>query len=91
MAEIKVLKVFGDIKKLQIIGGRVISGTIEKNLKFKITRRGEEIGRGALKGLQRNKQEVDSVPEPEEFGCAVDTKIDLAEHDVLQVVKMVKF
>lgn len=91
IAEIKVLRVFGDVKKLQIIGGRVVSGTIEKNLKFKITRRGEEIGRGALKGLQRNKQEVDMVPEPEEFGCAVDTRIDLAEHDILQVVKMVKF
>ncbi len=91
IAEIKVLKVFGNIKKLQIIGGRVVSGTIEKNLKFKILRRGEEIGRGALKGLQRNKQEVDAVPEPEEFGCAVDTKIDLAENDILAVVKMIKF
>lgn len=91
IAEIKVLKVFGNVKKLQIIGGRVVSGTIEKNLKFKITRRGEEIGRGALKGLQRNKQEVDMVPEPEEFGCTVDAKIDLAEHDILQVVKMVNF
>jgi translation initiation factor IF-2 len=91
IAEVKVLKVFGNVKKLQIIGGKVTSGTIEKNLKFKIMRRGEEIGRGSLKGLQRNKQDVDSVPEPEEFGCAVDTKIELAEHDVLQIVKMVKF
>lgn len=91
IAEVKVLKVFGNAKKLQIIGGKVTSGTIEKNLKFKILRRNEEIGRGTLKGLQRNKQEVDTVPEPEEFGCAVDTKIDLAEHDVLQIVKMVKF
>lgn len=91
IAEVKVLKVFGNVKKLQIIGGRVQSGMIEKNLKFKILRRNEEIGRGALKGLQRNKQEVDTVPEPEEFGCAVDTKIDLAEQDVLQVVKMVSF
>lgn len=91
IAEVKVLKVFGNAKKLQIIGGKVTSGTIEKNLKFKILRRSEEIGRGTLKGLQRNKQEVDTVPEPEEFGCAVDTKIDLAEHDVLQIVKMVKF
>lgn len=91
VAEIKVLKVFGNAKKLQIIGGKVASGTIEKNLKFKIMRRGEEIGRGTLKGLQRNKQEVDSVPSPEEFGCAVDTKFDLAEQDILEVVKMVKF
>jgi translation initiation factor IF-2 len=91
IAEVKVLKVFGSAKKLQILGAKVQSGTVEKNLKFKIMRRNEEIGRGALKGLQRHKQEVDVVPEPEEFGCAVDSRIELAEHDVLQIVKMVNF
>ncbi len=91
VAEIKILKVFGNVKKLQIIGGRVQSGTVEKNLRFKIMRRGEEIGFGALKGLQKNKQEVDIVPTPEEFGCAIDTKIDVAEGDILAVVKMIKF
>ncbi len=91
VAQVKVLKVFGNAKKLQIIGGRVQEGTIEKGLKFKIIRRQEEIGLGTLKGLQRNKQEVDSVPSPEEFGCSVDTRIDLTEGDMLHVVKMVKF
>jgi translation initiation factor IF-2 len=91
IAEIKILKVFGNIKKTQVIGGRVQSGTIEKGLRFKIIRRGEEIGFGTLKGLQRNKQDVDVVPEPEEFGCAIDTKIDLAEGDVLHVTKMISF
>jgi len=91
VAEVKVLKIFGTAKKLQILGAKVQSGIVEKNLKFKILRRGEEIGRGSLKGLQRQKHEVDSVPEPEEFGCAVEAKIELAEHDVLQVVKMVNF
>ena len=91
VAQVKVLKVFGNAKKLQIIGGRVQEGTIEKGLRFKIVRRGEEIGGGTLKGLQRNKQDVDSVPSPEEFGCAVDTRFDLAEGDMLNVVKMVKF
>jgi translation initiation factor IF-2 len=91
VAEVKVLKIFGTAKRLQILGARVQSGTIEKNLKFKIFRRNEEIGMGSFKGLQRNKQEVTMVPEPEEFGCATDSKIDLAEHDMLHVVKMVKF
>jgi translation initiation factor IF-2 len=91
IAEVKILKVFGNAKKLQIIGGRVQTGTVEKGLRFKIMRRGEEVGPGTLKGLQRNKQEVDSVPAPEEFGCAVDTKFDLAEGDILNIVKMVKF
>lgn len=91
IAQVKVLKVFGNVKKLQIIGAKVQEGTIEKNLKFKISRRNEMIGIGSFKGLQRNKHEVDMVPEPEEFGCAIDSKIDLAEHDILHVVKMVKF
>jgi translation initiation factor IF-2 len=90
VAEVKVLKIFGAIKKLQIIGAKVRTGTVEKNLKFKIIRRTEEIGFGAFKGLQRAKQEVDSVPEPEEFGCAVESKIELAESDILQVVKMIQ-
>jgi translation initiation factor IF-2 len=91
VAEIKILKVFGNVKKLQIIGAKVRSGTVEKGLKCKIFRRNEEIGLGTFKGLQRNKQEVDMVPEPEEFGCAIDTKIELVESDILQAVKMVKF
>ena len=90
VAEVKVLKIFGAIKKLQIIGAKVRTGTVEKNLKFKIVRRTEEIGIGSFKGLQRAKQEVDSVPEPEEFGCAVDSKIELAESDILMVVKMIQ-
>lgn len=91
IAEVKVLRIFGSAKKLQIIGARVQSGTVEKNLKFKILRRGEEIGKGSFKGLQRQKNEVTEVPEPEEFGCSVDSKIDIAEQDILQVIKMVNF
>ena len=90
VAEVKILKIFSHVKKLQVVGAKVKSGTVEKGLKFKIVRRMEEIGTGTFKGLQRAKQEVDSVPEPEEFGCAIDSKIDLAESDILQVVKMVQ-
>lgn len=91
VAEVKILRVFGTSKKLQIIGAKVRTGLVEKNLKFKIFRRNEEIGIGSFKGLQRQKNEVTSVAEPEEFGCAVDTKIDLAENDILHVLKMVEF
>lgn len=91
VAEVKILKVFGSAKKLQIVGAKVRSGLVEKNLKFKILRRNEEIGMGSFKGLQRQKNEVDTVNEPEEFGCAIDSKIDLAENDILQVIKMVQF
>ncbi len=91
VAEVKILKVFGSAKKLQIVGAKVRSGLVEKNLRFKILRRNEEIGVGSFKGLQRQKTEVDTVNEPEEFGCAIDSKIDLAENDILNVIKMVQF
>jgi translation initiation factor IF-2 len=91
VAEVKILKVFGSAKKIQIVGAKVRSGLVEKNLKFKILRRNEEIGIGAFKGLQRQKNEVDTVNEPEEFGCAIDSKIDLAENDILHVIKMIQF
>lgn len=90
VAEVKVLKIFSHVKKLQVVGAKVKSGTVEKGLKFRIMRRLEEIGTGTFKGLQRAKQEVDSVTEPDEFGCAIDSKIDLAESDMLEVVKMIQ-
>jgi translation initiation factor IF-2 len=91
VAQVKVLKVFGNVKKLQVVGARVQSGTVEKGLRCKVVRREEEIGMAVFKGLQRNKQDVLNVPEPEEFGCAIDSKIELTPGDMLHVVKMVKF
>jgi len=91
VAEVKIIRVFGSAKKLQVIGAKVRTGIVEKGLKFKIIRRNEEIGIGTFKGLQRQKQEVTEIPEGEEFGCAIESKIDLAENDILQVTKMVKF
>lgn len=91
VAEVKILKIFGNIKKLQVIGAKVKLGTVEKGLKCKIMRRNEEIGLATFKGLQRNKQEVLNVPEPEEFGCAIDSRVELVENDILHVVKMVAF
>ncbi len=90
VAEVKILKIFGTAKKLQIVGAKVRQGLVEKSLKFKIMRRSEEIGMGSFKGLQRQKQEVSSVGEPEEFGCAIDSKIELAENDILHVIKLVQ-
>jgi translation initiation factor IF-2 len=91
VAEVKILKVFGNTKKLQIVGAKVKTGTVEKNLKFKILRRNEEIGVGSFKGLQRQKQEADVVHAPDEFGCAIDSRIDLAENDILHIIKMIQF
>lgn len=91
VAEIKILKIFGNVKKLQVIGAKVKSGTVEKGLKCKVLRRNEEIGIATFKGLQRNKKETDSVPEPEEFGCAIDSRVELTEGDMLHAVKMVNF
>lgn len=90
VGKIKILKVFGNNKKLQIIGAKVKEGKIETGLNFKLVRRNEEIDKGKIKGLQKSKEESTLVTEGEEFGSAIDCRTDLAEGDMLYVYKTVE-
>lgn len=86
----KILKVFGNNKKLQVIGGKVKEGKIENGSIFKLLRRNEEIAKGKIKGLQKSKTEATLVTEGEEFGSAIECKTDLVEGDMIQVFKTVE-
>lgn len=86
----KILKTFGNNKKLQVIGAKVKEGKVETGSNFKLLRRNEEIGKGKVKGLQKLKEEVTLVTEGDEFGSAIDCKIDLAEGDMIQIFKTVE-
>jgi translation initiation factor IF-2 len=86
----KILKIFGNNKKLQIIGGKVKEGKIETGVMFKLLRRNEEIDKGKIKGLQKAKEEVTLVTEDEEFGASIDCKTELAVGDMIYVYSVVK-
>lgn len=86
----KVLKIFNASKHNQVLGGKVKEGLIEVGNKIKILRRGEEIGRGVIKGLQHMKTEVTSVVEGAEFGTSIDAKIEMAPGDEIEAFEIVK-
>jgi translation initiation factor IF-2 len=86
----KILKIFSRTKDKQIIGGRVEKGTLANGAEVKILRRDFEIGQGRIRELQRQKNRVNEVPEGQEFGVMVESKIDIAPGDRLEVFHIVE-
>lgn len=86
----KILKIFGNNKKLQVIGAKVKEGTIENGLRFKLMRRNEQIDTGKIKGMQKAKDEVSLATEGEEFGAAIECKTEIAESDMIYTYKVVE-
>lgn len=80
----KVLRVFGETKDRQIIGGEVTTGIAREKALIRIVRRNHEIGRGELVELQQNRLRAKEVAEKTQFGANVEAKLTIAEGDTLQ-------
>lgn len=80
----KILAVFSKNKDKQILGGKVQQGTLTVGSEVKILRRDAEIGRGKIKELQLQKVKASEVNEGYEFGCMVESKIEIAQGDKIQ-------
>jgi translation initiation factor IF-2 len=87
--QVKILKTFSATKEKQVIGGKVISGKIHEGNQVRILRREAEIGRGKIVGLQQNRLEVREILEDTECGLMIQSKIEIANGDVLEVFTMV--
>lgn len=87
MARLKVLGVFGARKKVQTVGGQVVSGKITPDLKVAIMRGKERAGEGKLVSLQRNKEVVKQVAEGDECGMQVESSTTIAMDDELMFYK----
>lgn len=85
----KVIRLFGASKDKQVVGGRVISGTLKRGASVKIIRREAEIGRGKIKELQQSKIATDSADEGTEFGAMIESKIEIAPGDTINTVVLV--
>ncbi len=83
IGEVKVIRFFSQQKDKQVIGCRVETGKLTKDAKFTILRRGTEIGEGKVIELQQQKLKVDEVMEGLDCGLMIESKITLAERDVL--------
>lgn len=80
----KILAIFNKNKDKQILGGKVQTGSIKVGSEVKIIRRESEIGRGKIKELQQTKLRTDEVNEGFEFGCMIESKIEIALGDKIQ-------
>ncbi len=83
MGEIKVLAVFKTQRERQIIGGKLLKGSVEKGSPVKIFRGGEEIGKGSLINLKKEEKDVEKIPEREEFGMLFQGETKVEEGDTL--------
>lgn len=86
----KIIRIFGNNKKLQVIGAKVKEGKIETGSMFKLLRRNEPIDKGKIKGMQKAKDEVSLATTDEEFGAAIECKTDLAEGDMIYAYQVVE-
>ena len=82
----KILKIFKQGAKDQIIGWRVTSGFIANGKKFIIKRRGNPIGDGRIQELEQGKSKTSQVEESKEFGARINSKVAMAEGDEIEVV-----
>ncbi len=88
--EIKLLRIFNKNKDKQVVGGRVNKGEIKKESTVKIFRRETLIGEGKIKELQMQKIKTDVIQEGQEFGMMIESKIELAQGDILKAISLIK-
>lgn len=81
---LKILRTFGATKDKQVVGGKVIQGRIVNGGLVRIMRRDFEIGSGKIVELQHNKIKAKEVLEESECGVQVETKVTIAQGDVLE-------
>ena len=87
---IKILKVFSVSRDKQVIGGRVLTGTIKSGNEFKILRRDNDVGRGRIRELQVQKERASEVEEGRECGMMAEAKVEIAPGDILETFAIVE-
>ncbi|MDD2753225.1 MAG: translation initiation factor IF-2 [Candidatus Portnoybacteria bacterium] len=87
LGQLKILEVFKVDGQKQIIGGKVLSGKIERNALVDILRNKEFIGTGRIAQLQQNKKEAAEVGKDRECGIMLESKDMADKGDILDVYK----
>lgn len=87
VGQLKVLAIFKQNGRQQIIGGRVTNGRAEKGTAIDILREEEFLGHGKIIQLQQNKQNVGEMGKDREGGLLVESEIMIEKGDVLEIFK----
>lgn len=85
---LKVLAVFKTSPGKTVVGGKVEDGRCEKDVDAHVKREGEVIHDYHVVAVQREKEEVTSVPAGTECGVSFATKADVLEGDVLEFFRV---
>ena len=87
LGQVKILAIFKQNGAIQIVGGKVIQGSISRDSLLEIIRNGEIINQGKLIELQAGRQEVKEVATDQECGLQIESPDALKVGDVLQVYR----
>ncbi|PIR89202.1 MAG: translation initiation factor IF-2 [Candidatus Harrisonbacteria bacterium CG10_big_fil_rev_8_21_14_0_10_40_38] len=78
---LEILGVFGVRGKNQVIGGKVLVGTLKNESKFDVERNGEIVGSGRIINLQSGKNDALKVEAENECGLLADADVDIVVGD----------
>jgi translation initiation factor IF-2 len=70
-----------------VAGCKVLEGRISKGDTLVLQKAGKDVGKGRVVSIKKQKLEVASVGQSEEFGVITDPQLDFAVHDVLLSVR----
>jgi len=85
LGEIEILATFSKRKNRQTIGGKIITGFVEKGKVCEILRDQEVIGKGKIINLQQNRKDADKVKRGNEVGMLFESETKIEEGDFLQM------
>jgi len=87
LGRVKLLAVFKQEGAEQIVGGRVLDGSIQSDCLFELIREKENVGEGKLIKLQSGKLDVKEVQENQECGLQINSDDVLMVGDILKVYR----
>lgn len=90
LGEIRVIKIFNQVKNRQVIGASVTRGSAADRRRARIIRRGAPLGEGEIIELKQQKLSVKKVEEGQQFGALVESKIAIAPGDTLLIFTRTK-
>ncbi len=83
IGRMRVLLSFWAEKSRQIVGGKIVEGSVKKGVKIEVFRGEKLVGQGRLINLQRNKKDVPEVNKGEEAGILYEGQEKIQEGDYL--------
>lgn len=87
LGRLKVLAVFRFESDGQVVGGKVLDGSIKVDCQLEIVRNKEIIGQGKLLKLQSGRQDVSEILVDQEGGLQVDSQTIVEVGDILQAYR----